>query len=366
MLITQHLARSAPPKLKPYEIRDERLKGFILRVQPTGVKTYIVEYTRGHRITIGRANVLTLTQARNEAIRVLADWSTGVDPRRKRSAALGTFIDDHYAPWAAKNQKTTTKTAHRVRYAFPELLDLPINDVVPFVVEKIKNKKLAAGLQPSTINRDVAALKSVISKALGWGVIEANPLARFAMMKTDSRAVVRYLSSDEEKRLYAVLDGRNDGDRIKPTVTVSLHTGLRRGELFSLRWIDIDFDKKALTVHGATAKSRQSRYIPLNKIALSSLLEWREYQSKHLLVFPSKDGKRLQHVNRAWSIVLREADIHSFRWHDQRHHFASKLVMAGVDLNTVRELLGHSDIKMTLRYAHLAPEHKAAAVELIA
>jgi site-specific recombinase XerD len=67
-------------------------------------------------------------------------------------------------------------------------------------------------------------------------------------------------------------------------------------------------------------------------------------------------------VNTSWGNVLVDAKIENFRWHDMRHHFASHLVMAGVDLNTVRELLGHADLKMTLRYAHLAPEHKAAAV----
>ena len=80
------------------------------------------------------------------------------------------------------------------------------------------------------------------------------------------------------------------------------------------------------------------------------------------LVFPGKNGKRFNNIRRSWAGVLDAAKISGFRLHDLRHTFASRLVMAGVDLNTVRELLGHSDYSMTLRYAHLAPEHKAAAV----
>ena len=79
-------------------------------------------------------------------------------------------------------------------------------------------------------------------------------------------------------------------------------------------------------------------------------------------VFPSKEGGRLDNIQTAWENVIARAGITAFRWNDLRHTFASKLVMAGVDLNTVRELLGHADIKMTLRYAHLGPEHKAEAV----
>lgn len=132
-----------------------------------------------------------------------------------------------------------------------------------------------------------------------------------------------------------------------------------------------------MTVQGPTAKSSTTRHIPLNTEAAVTLRDWRtdlrELQrrakrvrktkrSHEQLVFPGKNGAPLTHVRRAWESVLRSARIARFRLHDLRHTFASNLVMAGVDLNTVRELMGHSDISMTLRYAHLAPEHKAAAV----
>ncbi len=94
--------------------------------------------------------------------------------------------------------------------------------------------------------------------------------------------------------------------------------------------------------------------------------EWETRQeSTGGLVFPSRDGEPFNDTKKSWATVLSDAGIPNFTWHDLRHHFASKLVMAGVDLNTVRELLGHADINTTLRYAHLAPKHKADAIEKI-
>jgi integrase len=113
----------------------------------------------------------------------------------------------------------------------------------------------------------------------------------------------------------------------------------------------------------AVAKSGKTRHIPLNKEAYAILEKWYEQNSESILVFPSRNGERFDNIKSSWEKLLIDAKIQNFRFHDLRHHFASKLVMAAVDLNTVRELLGHADIQMTLRYAHLAPEYKARAVE---
>lgn len=145
-------------------------------------------------------------------------------------------------------------------------------------------------------------------------------------------------------------------------VLLSINTGIRQGELFSLQWQNINFDTKTLTIEGKLAKSGKTRHVPLNNEAFSVLQKWHKTTSNNQLVFPNRDGKKFDNVKKAWANLLKTAEVNNFRWHDMRHHFASRLVMAGVNLNTVRELLGHSDIKMTLRYAHLAPEHKAEAV----
>ena len=140
---------------------------------------------------------------------------------------------------------------------------------------------------------------------------------------------------------------------------------MRRGELFNLKWADVNFVGKIVTVVGATAKSGKTRHLPLNDEALYTLQQWYTQRKKSELVFPSYDGERMDNISTSWERLIKDAKIEHFRFHDCRHDFASKLVMAGVDLNTVRELLGHSDIKMTLRYAHLAPAKLAAAVAML-
>ena len=153
-------------------------------------------------------------------------------------------------------------------------------------------------------------------------------------------------------------------DHLTTIVLLALNAGLRKGEVFNLRWTDLDFVGKHLTVQGEGetreegAKSAQTRYVPLNREALEVLQAWRTAPAEGY-VFPGRtEGERLDDVKKAWLPVVKAAKLTAFRFHDLRHTFASKLAMTGTDLNTIRELLGHADIKMTLRYSHLSPRTK--------
>ncbi len=395
-LIGNRLLKQLQPEAKPYEIRDQRLKGFILRVQPSGSKTYIVQYGRGKRVTLGSADVLKADDARKEAKLILADVVHGIDPSapkvEDKIRTLETFLDEDYAPWASVHLKTHKAALARIRASFPKLLDVEIGTIDPLDIERWRTARLRKGRKPSTVNRDLVCLKAALSKAVEWGMLEAHPLARIKPTKVDNNREPRFLSKEEIKTLKDALDEREErlrmerdsanqwrrarklptlpdlrratyADHLKPMVLLSLNTGLRRGELFNLTWNDINFDHAHLTVRGDGAKSGKTRHIPLNEATVALLKDWRKQcRAENKLVFTGKNGTRFDNINNSWRKLLKDAKIQTFRWHDLRHTFASWLVMESVDLNTVRELLGHSDLKMTLRYAHLAPEHKALAV----
>ncbi|MEO8400697.1 MAG: tyrosine-type recombinase/integrase [Gammaproteobacteria bacterium] len=397
----EYIGNSLIAKLKPeqkeYDVWDTKLIGFILRVLPSGAKVYRCEYARGKRVTLGKATVLTPAQARDKAKQILSQAVIGVLPanecKSKAKLTLKNFITNEYEAWRAANRKNGKDDMRRLRVNFlDEFGDCLLKNISPMLVEKWRTQRINNGIQSTTVNRDIVILKAALSKAVEWNLISDHPLKKLKPFKTDAIAKVRYLDKNEEMRLKEALQFRNEelkqkrengnqwkkdrgqdclpdlrdfvfSDYLTPMIFISLNTGLRRGELFSLTWTEVNFEHALLTVKGDTAKSGKTRHLPLNAVALKAFKDWRQLTSKEGLVFSNKNtGEAFSHVKRAWATILEKAKIKSFRWHDMRHHFASKLVMAGVDLNTVRELLGHADIKMTLRYAHLAPEHKANAV----
>lgn len=399
--LTGKLMSSLEVTGKEYEVHDTIVIGLYVRVTAAGAKSYIVRWGRARKKALGRVGILTLDQARQEATQYLYEARKHGEPLavthgRKGTAlpSLREFIDDTYMPWFKTHHKGHEKTLHTLDNNFDTIMAQRIDAITGRDLDQIRTTWMQTGNKPSTVNRKMGSISGVFSRAVEWEYITTHPVAKLKQLKVDSIGVVRYLSDDEDKRLRSALDARQDEmrreresankwradrdqeqkpslldlhftDHLKPMVIVSLKTGMRRGELFNLKWSSVNFDTKTITVTGDTAKTSETRHIQMNTEVVTTLKEWKKQSTSDHYVFANREGDRFEDVKSAWLKLLKRAQVIGFRWHDMRHDFASKLVMAGVPLNTVRDLLGHGDLKTTLCYAHLAPGTKAAAVELI-
>lgn len=395
--LARQLIESTQPRATPQELRDTKVGGLLLRVQPSGTKSYVVEWARGKRRTIGRHPVMTLDGARETAKRMLGQAAEHGAPTAVIEAELaalgvqdvktfGEFMETRYGPHVVATAKAGAATLQSLAKQFAHLYPRELSSISRADFDAFKARRLRAKVQPATVNRDLDRLKASLSVAVEWGLLSTNPLAGVRRIKRDIEERVRYLSAHEEDALRKALIERDDharakresgnrwraernralltpitgySDHITPMTLLALNTGLRRGELVQLRWQDIDLTARRLTVRAGYAKSGRTRHVPLNSEVVSVLKSYRGQLSGAGRLF-SVAG-----IGKAWERLMQAAGVEDFRFHDLRHTFASKLAMGGIDLNTIRELLGHGDIKMTLRYAHLAPEHKAAAVETL-
>jgi integrase len=223
-----------------------------------------------------------------------------------------------------------------------------------FLIEQYQAKRTEGGLKPGTVNRETALLSHIFTRAVEEGIVQNNPVRLVKPLKVNT-IMNRFLSSEEIARL---LDASSD--EFRPVVFTAVNTGMREGELLALKWANVDLTKGVIRV--TQTKSGKDRWIPIND-HLREVLAGLKGASSSEYVFASKrTGTRVKKIESAWKGALRRSGIAPCRFHDLRHAFASHLVASGADLVTVKELLGHQDIRMTMIYAHTAPQYKREAV----
>lgn len=232
----------------------------------------------------------------------------------------------------------------------------PAESVTPQEIERWLSAK--STLKPATLNRYRALLSLVYRLGMQNGKVKLNP-ARLVRQRKENNGRVRFLSTEEEHALRKVMLEKYLKDL--PQLDLALNTGLRLSEQYGLTWDCIDLDRRVLTI--PLSKNGELRHVPLNDEALSALRAARKCASDKPNVFLNRYGQRLVSPREWFDPAVVEAGLKDFTWHCLRHTFASRLVMAGVDLRTVQELMGHKTIQMTVRYAHLAPKHQLAAVQ---
>jgi integrase len=406
--LTATLINQAKPETNGYEIRDTKIKGLVLRVQPSGHKSLNYEYRingRRKRTSLGSAAMLTLNQARAMAIEIQNSANAGVDVNQQakleRASTLGAYITIHYIPHAEKNILSAADIIARLERNFSHLYDKAISDITPTDIERWRAGK---NCKFQTVKKEFTYLKSVINLAIKkHQIISTHPLTTYQLEPSlkDSKDLaekkLRYLTQDEAKRLREALVARETtirtdrasanewrakrgrdllpalppehyADHVQPIVLLALLTGLRQGDIFDLKWSEVDFDRQQIStvINKTRRKNPNPTTIGICREAIEVLTKWRLSAQGNDLVFPSTvTGNRYDNIDKAFRAVLVAAEIEDFRFHDLRHTFASWLAIGGVDLYTIQRLMTHSDIKMTQRYAHLSPDHLRDALDRV-
>jgi integrase len=410
--LIRRLANAVPPE-KPREIRD-RSASLILRHQPSGYLGLYANLGRGKRERLCDASRIidssskwTLSKARVDARRLKVQHSDGRDfsAERKAGRAIPTleeFLDETYGPWLKANRRSGAETLRKLDRVADSLGKRKIIELTPVNLEPWRAKRQRE-VAAETVNKDISALRAALSRAVRWEIITRNPLLGIETAEVDRhRRVVRALTASEKTKLYAALKARDDkkrkarasanrwrkersrkllpdvgryADVLTPAVIVSLETGLRRGELFQLEWPSVDLGEKTKTlrVKGTTAKTYETRDIPLNDTAHKTLRGWwlQRGQPKSGLVF-TLDGEQIGSLKKSYYAVLEAAAIkrvnakgERINWHSLRHTFGSLLGAAGADPTTLMTLMGHANLSTTQRYLHTDEDRKRAAVELL-
>jgi len=236
----------------------------------------------------------------------------------------------------------------------------PVKGAIEKVPEgrKVRNKspKLKRERSDADVNRILATLRHMFSKAVEWDMMGQSPFSNTKnLFYKENNMRLEFLTGTEEERLLFYCK-----DHLKPIVITALNTGMRRGEILTLKWSQI----RNGFIYLRKTKTNEARQIPTNE-TLKDLFQSLPRHINSDYVFCNKDGKPYKDIKKSFKTALKKADIEDFRFHDLRHSFASKLVSKGAPLKAIQELLGHKNIKMTMRYAHLADDFKKDAVKLL-
>jgi integrase len=334
-----------------------RTRGVFERPKGSGIYwiRYVDQFGALHREKIGpKSLAIDAYRKRKTQVREGVFFPEMIRPKREITfREMADLYLERHAKINKRSWKTDEERLKRLKARFG---NKRLSTITKGEVERFR-AKLAQEISGATVNRYIALLKTVFNKAIEWGKTKHNPVRGIKQFSESHR--IRYLTDDEERALKAEFP-----PNYWPWIEIAIHTGMRRGEQFSLRWEHVNFQTRTLTI--PRTKHGEVRHIPMNDRVVE-ILRTLPSRLNSQWVFTCSNDKTPMDANnfirRILTPALRKAVIQDFRWHDLRHSFASRLVMDGTDLRTVQELLGHKSITMTQKYAHLSPRHKMDAVQ---
>jgi len=330
------------------------------------------------------------------AEKMLADRKTGKEPEKVSNHTLSE-LSQKYRAWMEGRQKSAKTKGYIIGQLFSFFGDIPLSKFSTALVDQLQTDLISKGYTPAYNNKVTNVLKHMFNKALEWEMITEDGLKRVRKVKPlkGENKRLRYLSKEEYHALIAACD-----QHLKPIVITALNTGMRRGEILGLKWDNVDLKHGFILLSGDSTKNGERREIPINGTLKAVFQAITRRLDIPYVFHDSTTGKPYQEIKHSFTTAKKGVELErctkcdyqkakdktqkaiercplcnseimgmkgltDFHFHDLRHTFASHLVMAGVDITTVKELLGHKTLTMTLRYAHLAPAHKVKAVDIL-
>lgn len=279
----------------------------------------------------------------------------------KKPVLFDKFVNRYLEDYSRPNKRSFSRDVTSTNALMKFFSGKNLSQITNWQVEKYKANrqkeisKFGREISKSSVNRELACLKTMFNKALDWGLVSVNPVRKVKLFPEKANKL-RVVSDLEFQKV-----NNHASNFLKPILVTAVNTGMRRGEIFNLKWQDVNLKEGYIVVR--ESKNNDSRIIPINNVLMQTLKSVKNNGSGEYMFSHNNGNDPVRTFKTAFSSAIRRSGIDKFRFHDLRHTFASKLVMAGVDIVTVAELMGHKSINMTKRYSHPTPEHKKRAVE---
>lgn len=305
---------------------------------------------------------VTKTQAKREEAQAKAKaWAGTLEVRTPTpSPKFATFAAEYLAHCAQHLRPGTVRRYRGVCATLSTFFGTQrLDAILPLTIERYKRQRLEQQIAPGSITTELAVLSACYTLAIQWGRAHTNPVQGVRRYRNTSRPA-QLLSAEDEATLLAQCT-----PALRALVLLALHTGLREGELIGLQWRQVGLRHRLLSIEAGRAKNHKARTIPLDHAALTLLEGLYANQARDTLVLLNQHARPWRAPVKALRAAMLACGLMPCRFHDLRHTFASRLIQAGADLRAVQELLGHSSLAMTSRYAHLAPDQTRRAVHLL-
>jgi len=316
-------------------------------------KYYIDFYVDGRRI---RKPVGSKRDAENALAAVKADILRGEYRFKKDRKVRFEDFAKEYLEYAKINKKSWTRDESSLKRLLPHFKDMLLSKINPLHIEEYKKMRLEK-VKTGTINRELTCLKHMFTIAERFRKFDGKNSVKDVKFFQERQFIMRILDREEIKRLINA-----STSYLRAMIILALNTGMRKGEILNLKWNDVDFIEDYIYIK--ETKSNVIRKIPINSIVRTTLKSIK--RENDFVFYSPKTETRFIDFFRSFKSACRKVDINNLRFHDLRHTAATLMVMGGIDLATVSQILGHSTIQMTMKYAHPTPENKRRAVNVLA